>query len=60
MIKCKYCKYKETCHPMKNAYNCDEYKKEGTVEVKDVWFDNKGNPRMTIEYTKEESYDVDI
>ena len=29
-------------------------------KVKDVWFDNKGNPRITIEYIEEQEYKIEI
>ena len=36
-VKCNDCKYKKTCHPLTNAYNCENYEfedKDGKIPSK--------------------------
>ena len=38
-----------------------EYKGEDMrVEVLDVWFDKKGNPRVTVQYTHEQTVEMEV
>ena len=35
-IRCGDCKYKETCHSMKNAYNCEDYEPMKENELREI------------------------